>query len=122
MAPTPDHIMDLNKYQESAVSFAMESAYTLKYLVPGFLAEAGEVAGKLAKAVRDGEADPYDPSSEEFAKLRQAIKGELGDCLWFLAVLGDIFFWSLEDLAAHNLEKLGHRKAKGTIGGSGDER
>ncbi len=50
------------------------------------------------------------------------IKSEIGDCLWYIAVLASDFDIKLSDIASANLEKLEKRKEKGTIHGSGDDR
>jgi NTP pyrophosphatase (non-canonical NTP hydrolase) len=50
------------------------------------------------------------------------IKAELGDCLWYIAVLADDFGLKLEDIAEHNLKKLASRQKRGTLTGSGDHR
>jgi NTP pyrophosphatase (non-canonical NTP hydrolase) len=85
------------------------------YPTLGLTNEAGEVAGKIKKVFRDkdgiiGEAE------------REALKGELGDVLWYLAQLCTELDLSLEDVAAHNLEKLFSRLERGKIGGDGDNR
>ena len=85
------------------------------YPTLGLTNEAGEVAGKIKKIFRDkggviGEAE------------REALKGELGDVLWYLAQLCTELDLSLDDVAAHNLEKLFSRLERGKIGGDGDNR
>ena len=77
--------------------------------------EAGEVANKVKKIIRDG-SDKNDDS------LVSEIKSEIGDCLWYIAVLANDFNIKLSDIASANLEKLEKRKDKGTIHGSGDDR
>ncbi len=74
--------------------------------------EAGEVAEKLGKALRDnhGVAD------------REAIGKELGDVLWYLAQAAHELGLTLDDVAKANLAKLSDRAARGVIGGSGDNR
>jgi NTP pyrophosphatase (non-canonical NTP hydrolase) len=52
----------------------------------------------------------------------QAISSEIGDCLWYIAVLADDIGFKLSDIANINLEKLANRKKNGTIRGSGDNR
>ena len=77
--------------------------------------EAGEVAGKIKKIFRDkggviGEAE------------REALKGELGDVLWYLAQVCTELDLSLDEVAEHNIEKLYSRLERGKIGGDGDNR
>ena len=87
------------------------------YLYPalGLAEEAGEVAGKYAKAIRDEEG----VISE---KRKVAIVKELGDVLWFVAELATCLDVDLDVVAEMNLQKLASRKERGVIGGSGDER
>lgn len=77
--------------------------------------EAGEVAGKFAKAVRD--EDGY--ISDE---RKEAIIKELGDVLWFVSEISTCLGVSLEDVMQKNLDKLASRKERGVIHGNGDER
>lgn len=110
--------MDLNAYQTAALTTAAtrDKPLELFHLVLGLVGEAGEVAEKVKKWVRDQDADP--------ARLdRAALKKELGDVLWYAAVLADHLDLTLEDVARHNLDKLADRQARGVlINGSGDER
>jgi NTP pyrophosphatase (non-canonical NTP hydrolase) len=77
--------------------------------------EAGEVAGKFAKAIRDsaGKVDE---------ERKAAIVKELGDVMWFVAELATCLGVKLEDVAQKNLDKLASRKERGVIHGSGDDR
>ena len=77
--------------------------------------EAGEVAEKVKKVIRD-----KDGIFDNESKL--GIKKELGDVLWYVANLCTEFNFNLEDVAYENLEKLKLRTTKGTISGSGDDR
>lgn len=105
--------MQLNDYQEAALKTCLPSSYKLSYLVAGLAAEAGEVAGKYAKYVRDD--TPLDT-------LRDDIEKEIGDILWFIAILADYHGTSLEEIARVNILKLNSRKERGVLGGSGDNR
>ena len=90
----------------------------LMYLSNGMAAEAGEVVGKFAKAIRDDNYMEADLTPER----REAILAEIGDVLWFAARLCDELDTTLEDVAEANVEKLQGRKARGTLGGDGDVR
>ena len=79
-------------------------------LVAGLCSEAGEVAGKFKKALRDG------------GDARQAMIAEIGDVLWYCACLARECGVSLEMVARANLVKLADRQQRGVIGGSGDDR
>ena len=77
--------------------------------------EAGEVAGKFAKAIRD---DNCSLSTER----KIEIKKELGDVMWFVAELATLLGFTLEEVMQGNIDKLESRKQRGVIHGSGDNR
>ena len=77
--------------------------------------EAGEIAEKMKKVVRDKNSDFASIDLDDMNK-------ELGDVLWHLAVLADYFGISLDDVAETNIAKLASRLERGVIGGSGDNR
>ncbi len=106
-----DSNYSFNEYQNDAMSFRMESATAL-YAVLQVAAEAGEVAGKYAKAIRDGAPPTF----------QQDIKKELGAVLWGLAAVALDNGFTLEDVARGNISKLSARKENGTLQGSGDNR
>lgn len=85
------------------------------YTALGLTGEAGEVADKIKKIIRDknGAFTPEDVTE---------IKKELGDVLWYVAALSTEFGLSLGDIADANISKLQSRKARGKISGSGDDR
>lgn len=102
--------MNLNDYQEKAMSFRLPSASAF-YALVGLSGEVGELHSYIAKADRDGtEVDPY------------VLQKELGDILWFIAAISDDLGLSLEGVALANLTKLIDRKARDVIKGSGDDR
>lgn len=108
--------MNLNEYQSGALSSAvypLERA--LDYTVLGLASEAGEVAGKLKKIIRDTDG-------RMTTEHRAALIDELGDVLWYCAAVSDALDTTLEVVAARNLNKLADRKQRGTIQGSGDHR
>ena len=77
--------------------------------------EAGEVAGKLKKAIRDegGEISP---------ERREQLLSEVGDVLWYVAMVAMELGSSLSAVAEANLDKLLDRDTRGVIGGDGDTR
>lgn len=85
------------------------------YTLLGLTNEAGEVAGKYKKVLRDSGGLLTDAKKSELA-------AELGDVLWYLANLAGELGFGLEDIAVANLTKLGSRKERGVLGGSGDNR
>ena len=103
--------MSLNEYQKAAAKTAIYKAeHSILYPALGLAGEAGEVANKVKKMLRDGNFD------------RQAIAAEVGDVLWYIAALSRDLNIDLQALAMGNLEKLYGRKARGTLKGNGDKR
>ncbi len=102
--------MLIEEYQELAFKTALETAKNPAYMVSNLTSEAGEVAGKYAKWVRDGILD------------EEGMQKEIGDVLWQIAGLSTVMGWSLADLASKNLQKLAQRQMNNTLKGSGDER
>ncbi|MGC6483596.1 MAG: nucleoside triphosphate pyrophosphohydrolase family protein [Synechococcus sp.] len=109
--------MELNAYQEGARSTARYPDVGSNPIYPtlGLAGEAGEVADKVKKVLRD-RSGLFD------AEVRASLKLELGDVLWYVAQLSSELGLTLEDVAAANLEKLASRAARGRISGSGDLR
>lgn len=91
------------------------SAMALVYTALGLSGEAGEIANKVKKILRDSNGVVTNQVREDLAK-------ELGDVLWYLARLADEAGYGLHDIAQRNLDKLSSRKERGVIQGSGDER
>jgi len=88
----------------------------LEYLALGLTSEAGEVAGKVKKIIRDG-AD-----IEDYELKKIAIAAEIGDVIWYCAMLAKEVGVPLNDIMKDNLKKLHGRKVRGTLHGSGDNR
>lgn len=113
--------LDFNQYQnftEATAIYKKETAF--EYLSLGLLSEAGEVAGKFKKLIRD-----YPKAWEDYDFTDEQIKDigkELGDVLWYIARIADELDISLEEIAADNIDKLFSRKERGVLGGSGDNR
>ena len=108
--------MDFDSYQQAARKTALYAdAYRITYPALGLASEAGEVAGKVKKVLRDRGGDVGDDQ-------RAAIGDELGDVLWYVAILAADLGLSLETIAAGNIEKLRSRLERGAIQGDGDQR
>jgi NTP pyrophosphatase (non-canonical NTP hydrolase) len=108
--------MTLNQYQEAAKQTAIyKKEHKIFYTTFGLVSEAGEVAGKVKKVMRDNNNRFKLEDLQEIAK-------ELGDVLWYVATLADDIGIDLEDIARINIQKLTARKEKVTISGSGDNR
>lgn len=104
--------MNIDSYQRSAMTFRLPTA-TREYALLNLVAEAGEVAGKAAKHIRDGgDIDQYNES----------IKKELGDVMWQAAAVAQDHGFTLSEICQHNLDKLESRKQRDVIHGSGDNR
>jgi NTP pyrophosphatase (non-canonical NTP hydrolase) len=109
-------VSDLDMYQKVALTTAIyPREQAIIYPTLGLTGEAGEVANKVKKIIRDG-------SNKNDNSMVSEIKSEIGDCLWYIAVLADDIGCKLSDIANTNLIKLANRKEKGTIRGSGDKR
>lgn len=113
--------MDFAEYQKlSRMTANYEDAGdTLTYPLLGLVGEAGEVAEKVKKHIRD---DAISRPSQMTDAQKTEMAKELGDVLWYLAQLSTEIGWTLEDVAKTNIEKTHSRKARGKIGGSGDNR
>ena len=109
-------ISDLDMYQKVAKQTAIyPREQAIIYPTLGLTGEAGEVANKVKKIIRDD-------GNKINESLVQEISAEIGDCLWYISVLADDIGIKLSDIANANLVKLANRKEKGTIHGSGDKR
>jgi NTP pyrophosphatase (non-canonical NTP hydrolase) len=87
----------------------------LVYPTPGLAGEAGEVAEKVKKLLRDDGGVMSD-------ERRAALAGELGDVLWYVAQVATEAGLDLEEIAQANLDKLLSRQRRGVLSGSGDSR
>jgi NTP pyrophosphatase (non-canonical NTP hydrolase) len=109
--------MDLNEYQQAALRTASphDKKNEVFQLLLGLVGETGEIAEKAKKIVRDKDSDFSQWDLED-------LKKELGDALWYLAVLADHFGIPLDDVAQLNITKLADRQARSKLSGSGDNR
>lgn len=78
--------MELSEYQQRAVATALPTALNYDYLIPGLVAEVGEVFGKVAKSVRD---------EWPRERLQEELKAELGDVYWFSVLLTHVAGWQV---------------------------
>jgi len=112
--------MTFDEYQQKASKTAIYpdcgtgSITALCYVGLG-LSEAGEVQGKIKKILRDDNGVVGSDKTKEIAK-------ELGDVLWYCAMVARELGVSLDDIAAANIEKLMSRQSRGKLTGSGDNR
>ena len=108
--------MTLNEYQEHALETAIYPAESrIIYPTLGLTGEAGEVAEKVKKIIRD--------NHKEFTAEKKAeIMKEIGDVLWYCATLSHDLGYTLDEVAQTNVDKLRSRMERSKITGSGDNR
>jgi len=112
-----EEVMTAEFYEMKAGQTAIFPKYkALEYLALGLTSEAGEVAGKVKKLIRDGE------DVEGFELKKIAIASEIGDVLWYCAMMAKEVGVPLNDIMKENLKKLHGRKVRGTLHGSGENR
>jgi NTP pyrophosphatase (non-canonical NTP hydrolase) len=109
--------MDLQTYQQRSRGTARypDAGRNPLYPTLGLCGEAGEVAEKVKKVLRDRQGR-FGP------EVVEAIGLELGDVLWYVAQLATELGLRLDDVAAANLAKLSSRAERGVIAGDGDLR
>jgi NTP pyrophosphatase (non-canonical NTP hydrolase) len=109
--------MDLRDYQRESRATAVYpgAGENLTYPALGLCGEAGEVAEKVKKLLRDDGG----VLTEE---RRAALAGELGDVLWYLAQVATEARLDLAEVAGDNLAKLRSRQERQVLRGSGDDR
>lgn len=117
--------MELNEYQKQAMTTCTKTSENFAYMMLNLVGEVGELASKVAKAIRRNEtmlscdnnlywAGPHPDLSD--------LRKEAGDVLWQLSGLCSVMGWELDGIARENLEKLASRKERGVIVGDGDNR
>jgi len=67
----------------------------------GLAGEAGDVAGCIKKTFFHGNDQ------------RVGIRENIGDTMWYLAMICNFFGWDLEEVLAENIEKLKNRYPQG---------
>ena len=109
--------MEISDYQRQSRATAVYpgAGDNLTYPALGLCGEAGEVAEKVKKAIRDDGGVLTD-------ERRAALAAELGDVLWYLAQLATEADLDLGAIAGENLSKLLSRQERGVLQGSGDRR
>ncbi|UKK52684.1 nucleoside triphosphate pyrophosphohydrolase family protein [Prevotella sp. E2-28] len=119
----------LEDYQKQAMKTCTDSSNNFSYMMLNLVGEVGELASKVAKAVRKEKAviDSNHLITERGCKEMsdeeiRDMKAEAGDILWQLSGLCTVMGWSLKDVANENLQKLASRQDRGVIVGDGDNR
>lgn len=118
-----DETINTAVYKKSVRDFVRESTLDkawevmeIQYVTLGLVGEAGEIANKVKKQIRD---HPKDAFNDEF---KRDMIGEIGDVMWYVSQLCNELGLDLESIMELNVEKLQSRKERGTLQGSGDER
>lgn len=109
--------MEFKEYQKKSRQTAIypQAGENFVYPTLGLTGEAGEVAEKIKKVIRDKEGVVD-------KETRQAIEKELGDVLWYVAQIATELKLSLDKIAQINIKKLTSRMERGKIKGNGDDR
>lgn len=109
--------MTFNEYQKIMTPLAIYPDHGHNFVYPtlGLVGEAGEVAEKIKKVLRDQNSLMTDGA-------RLEIKKELGDVLWYLSQLSAELGFEFDDIASTNVDKLLSRLDRGQLHGSGDNR
>ena len=110
--------MTFDEYQKRALTTAKRNSDDLMdktIWAMGVAGEAGEVIEKWKKIVAydDGKISP---------ERVEELKKELGDVIWYIAVLADSLEVSFDEIAQANIPKQADRKKRGVIMGRGDNR
>jgi NTP pyrophosphatase (non-canonical NTP hydrolase) len=111
-----NQLESLDKYQMFVRSTkTYDREFSLMYPVLGLANEAGEVAGKLKKIIRDdgGQLTP---------ERLDDLVSELGDVLWYVTAVADDLGITISDVFQVNFMKISDRAKRGVIKGSGDHR
>ncbi len=109
--------MDFKEYQIKSRQTAIYPGADQNFIYPtlGLVGEAGEVAEKIKKVLRDAGGIISEESRMEIGK-------ELGDVLWYVAQVATELHLDLDDVAQNNLDKLFSRQDRGQLHGNGDNR
>ncbi len=113
--------MTFDEYQKQALTTAYTDPKYKDTLMDktiwamGVAGEAGEVVEKWKKMVAYNKGDIND-------EFLQDMKKELGDVVWYIAVLANSLGISFEEIMQLNVKKLQDRKKRDVIKGKGDNR
>ena len=96
--------MKFEEYQSEARKTALypNRFENLEYPTLGLTGEAGEVANIVKKIQRDFGGEITD-------EIREKLKDELGDVLWYISACADELKLTLAEIAAFNVKKLAER-------------
>ena len=117
--------MEINEYQKMALETAVyPKEFKTIYPALGMNVEAGEVADKVKKVLRDSEVIVRDGSVAIILPdaKREELAKEVGDVLWYVATMAYDLGYTLEEIATMNYQKLKSRQQRHQLNGSGDNR
>lgn len=118
LAKKIDDALDFDSYQERAFKLARYPGAgigNLMYPTLGLCGEAGEVAEKVKRIIRDH-------NGILGFETKLALRKELGDCIWYVSALARELGFTLSEVAIENIAKLEDRRDRGVLHGSGDNR
>jgi NTP pyrophosphatase (non-canonical NTP hydrolase) len=112
-----ENMQTFNDYEKFAKSTMVypNKGENIIYPVLGIAGEAGEVAEKVKKLIRDSNGVANEEWKKELMK-------ELGDVLWYVTAIAYELGYSLENVAEFNVAKLSSRRDRDKLHGSGDNR
>lgn len=96
--------MQPNEYQKLCKKSAKKFNNREKEILTlglGIAGEAGDIAGCIKKTFSHGDDQ------------KKGIKENLGDTMWYIAMICDFFGWELDDIMGENINKLKKRHPKG---------
>lgn len=114
-------VIDFDEYQKRANETAIYpeagtgSVAAVSYVTHGLTGEAGEIANKVKKILRDAKG-------RLTLENRMALQKEVGDVLWYVNALCRELGMTMKEVAILNILNLAERKKKGTLQGEGDDR
>lgn len=120
--------MRLNDYQKKAMETCMPTCENHLYMIGLIHEEAGELQGKLNKALRkkllvfEDNRMVWKGTQEQLEDFYAECQKELGDVLWAVAGTAKVFGWDLQGVGQTNIDKLADRRMRGVIDGAGDNR
>ena len=97
--------MTLNDYQFLAQRTSRKDLLPSEHIMNGMLGLAGE-AGECCDLVKKH-------NFQDGRNIKDALKDELGDVLWYVSEAASALGLALEEVAQHNIEKLKRRYPDG---------
>ena len=111
--------MTFENYDVFVLKMAKMPRDTFAYAGLAIAGEAGEVAEKFKKLIRDNKVETWREIPKD---AKDALIKELGDVLYYLSYTAQSLGLSLETVAVENVVKLSSRAERGVLHGSGDNR